>query len=39
LSASIPIPAEKAANRMVHSKITGMNAGQLLYGLPPTFIG
>ena len=35
----MPITAEKAATRMVHSKITGMNAGQLLYGLPPMFSG
>ena len=35
----MPIAAENEAKSTVVSKITGMNAGQLLNGLPPMFIG
>ena len=39
LSASMPSTADSAATRIVHSNVTGMNAGQLCSGLPPTLIG
>ena len=35
----MPSTADSAATRIVHSKVTGMNAGQLWSGLPPTFSG
>ena len=35
----MPKTADRAAASTVHSKVTGMNAGQLLSGLPPTFSG
>ena len=38
-SASMPSTAESAAARIVHSKMTGMNAGKLKNGLPPTSSG
>ena len=39
LSASMPSTHDSAAARIVHSKVTGMNAGQLCSGLPPMFSG
>src|SRR5882672_8576110 len=38
-SASIPNTAAAAAHKIVNSNVIGMNAGQLLNGLPPTFTG
>ena len=38
-NATMPRTADNAAARIVHSKVTGMNAGQLWYGRPPTLIG
>ncbi len=38
-NASMPSTADSAATRIVHSKVTGMNAGQLLNGRPPTLSG
>ena len=38
-SASMPRTAMSAAPSTVHSKVIGMNAGQLLKGRPPTLIG
>ena len=35
----MPSTADSAATRIVDSNVTGMNAGQLLSGLPPTFSG
>ena len=35
----MPRTADTAATRIVHSNVTGMNAGQLFSGLPPTFSG
>jgi hypothetical protein len=35
--ASSPNTADRAATRMVSSKVTGMKAGQLFKGRPPTF--
>ena len=37
--ANMPTTAEKAANRIVSSNVTGMNAGQLKSGLPPIRTG
>ena len=34
----MPSTHDSAAARIVHSKVTGMNAGQLCNGLPPMFI-
>jgi hypothetical protein len=39
LSASMPSTAASDAARIVHSNVTGMNAGQLLNGRPPMFTG
>ena len=35
----MPSTAESAAPRIVISNVTGINAGQLLNGRPPTLIG
>ena len=35
----MPITVVSAAPRIMHSKVTGMNMGQLTSGLPPTFRG
>ena len=34
-----PKNADKAATRIVNSNVTGMKAGQLFSGRPPTLIG
>ena len=39
LNANIPSTADKAAARIVISKVIGIKAGQLLKGRPPTLIG
>ena len=39
LIASMPSTAASAAERIVVSNVTGMNAGQLLSGRPPTLMG
>ena len=38
-SASMPSTAESAANRIVHSNVTGMKAGKLKNGFPPMLSG
>jgi len=38
-NASIPNTAAAAAHKIVNSKVIGMNAGQLLSGLPPNIYG
>jgi hypothetical protein len=37
--AIMPITADSAAPRIVHSKVGTMNEGQLWIGRPPMFIG